>query len=130
VFEIGGCSASIGLSDEGVSTTSSAAYPLSPVGTGYPGWALPAFDPIVNDYANVADCSSKPCTLNPNPTAIVATRGAGARHDPHPGIPAGMSMYLLADGHVEFLRVESVAANWAPVSNTALGNLAATFALW
>lgn len=65
--------------------------------------------------------------MRPEAPARGTTRIPASRH---PGIPAGMSMYLLADGHVKFLGVESVAANWAPVSNTALGNLAATFALW
>jgi prepilin-type N-terminal cleavage/methylation domain-containing protein len=129
-IEVGGCVANITLSDEGVSQSNSNATTLSPVGTGYPGWALPAFDPIFNDYANVADCSVKPCILNPNPTVVVATGGTGARHEPHPGIPQGASMYLLADGHVKFLRVDKVSGNWAPVSNEYLAGLAATAALW
>ena len=45
---------------------------------------------------------------------------SGGRHDPQTVGNVGGSNYLLADGHVKFLRCQNVSGNWGPVSNNGL----------
>ena len=119
-LEVAGASANVTAVDEGVS---SGATNFSPIGTGFPGYTAPCpnagCDPITNDYANVATGCPAACALG-TPTITVATGGPGGRHDPQTVGNVGGSNYLLADGHVKFLRCQNVSGNWGPVSNNGL----------
>ena len=126
-FEVTGAYANMTATDEGLS---GGATHFSTIGTGYPGYAISCpnagCDPIPNDYANVATSNG---TVLGTPTIITtATGGPNARHDPQAVGTQGGAEYLLADGHVKFLRVQYVSDNWGPVSNNSLGasGLAAT----
>ena len=117
--EVGGASANITATDENVA---GGATNFSPVGTGFPGYNIACpnagCDPITNDYANVATGCPAACALG-TPTITVATGNTGGRHDPQTSATGG-SNYLLADGHVKFLRCQNVSGNWGPSTNGTL----------
>ena len=130
LYEIKGDTTFVNFPDEGASTHSN--FIVSAVGD---GWQNPTGNSYPNDIASDADCGGAAgpygsCTLHPAAGygAESATAGANARHDPSAAGNGG-SEYLLADGHVKFLRAQYVAQvdGWNPRSNNLLNGDAATF---
>lgn len=126
-FEDSGDTTFVNVVGEGIAGLNNN-YTGSAVGDGYP------VSNNNNDIASVASCQGLAygsCTAGTG-GAIPATGGSSAsgtaRHDPNPNQYNGGSEYLLADGHVKFLRVEKVGLDgWKPRSNDALNGNAATF---
>ena len=128
-YEVTGDTAHIDSVDEGTGTVGTANWTASAVGDGYP-------DPqyYVNDIASVINCNPgvDNCYIqNPQPInygAKPATGGSYSRHDIQSNVLTGGSNWLLADGHVKFIRVQNVSTGHGNVQNSSLGsNLVATF---
>ncbi len=102
--EVTNARAQITAIDEGASA---GVTTMSPVST---GWYYSNTAPDAVDQANGVNCGTQPCVYSKtNSTVNTATAGVGARHDPRAAnTPAGASMYLMADGHVKYIRFENV----------------------
>ena len=125
-FEVTGDSAHISAVDEGTSN-GVANWTASAVGD---GWPDPQYQS--NDIADVVNCPGGGygnCSLvkNPGYGAGPALGGQYARHDPQSSVLLGGSEYLLADGHVKFLRIQYVIAGHNEAGNGNLGSNQATF---
>ena len=112
--EVSGVNARIDLVDEGVSTTGPTT--LSAVTTGYPPGACGAgcggMDNAGNggyDIWSGVKVTGAAVATAPS-GASNATGGAASRHDPQTVVSMGGSEYLLADGHVKFLRAQYVSS--------------------
>ncbi len=97
-------------------------WTASAVGDAYPD---PQYH--TNDIADVINCPGGGignCSLvnNPGFGAAPATGGQYARHDLQTNVLTGGSNWLLADGHVKFLRVQTVVTGQGAIPNSALGN--------
>jgi prepilin-type N-terminal cleavage/methylation domain-containing protein len=100
------------------------------------GWQNPNGNSWPNDFASNVNCGNNAgygnCQLNSGAGygADAATGGPHARHDPQPGgTITGGSEYLLADGHVQWIRIQYISSidGWRPRTNETLGRDIATF---
>ncbi len=125
VFEVRADTAIISSLDEGTSENGNVNnWVVSAVGDGWPSGG-------VSDYASAVNCTNggTTCSLSGWNPVVPATGGTNARHDPQTVAMSGGSNYLMADGHVKFLRVQVVAenGNFNPPSNNSLGVNVVTF---
>lgn len=123
--EVTGATAIITATDEGTALSPTT---LSPIGNGW--WDETTS--LATDFANGANCTAGSCVYKQaNNTAIEATGGKRARHDPRNSTDAaGASMYLMSDGHVKFLKFENIkygAGALAPTNGTLTGANIITF---
>lgn len=133
--EVTGVNARIDLVDEGASTTNPTT--MSAVTTGYPvngcGNACGGLDNAANggyDIWSGVTVSNGVVANSAKSGAANATGGTYARHDPQTNIYQGGSEYLLADGHVKFMRAQYVATSINPCSlatSAAMGIYAAAY---
>jgi hypothetical protein len=134
--ETSGALAYLEYVDEGVSEVPGTYITLSPSTSGFPyhgcGSNCGGFDPSGQGgpdiYSGASKDNSGPVTaLNAGSNAINATGGPQARHDPQTAPISGGSEYLLADGHVKYLRIQYVSSGYYPNSIPNLGTLVATY---
>ena len=122
-YEVTGDTAHIDTVDE-MTSNGVANWTASAVGDAYP-------DPYygTNDLISGINCPGGGygnCTVSSFQSARTATGGMYSRHDLQPTYLAGSANYLLADGHVKYLRVPSVSSGQGSVYTNNLGKFAAT----
>ena len=127
LFEVKSSWTYLSYPDEGVQELGGAPnyWLVSPVGDGWgynPADAQGAF--WNNDYTDDVNCTTTPCTRNAIQSwesVAPATSGDFARHDGSSDTQ-GLSMYLMADGHVKMLRFDNVGCSGnTPPAISALG---------
>ena len=114
-YEVKGAVAYITLADEGITEGLSPAS-LSPAGNGYPfSTGTPGTDQGNNgDVVSGVTTSAIIITARKPSAAQSATANVNARHD----TSTNGSEYLLADGHVKFLRQSTVSSGGTPAATT------------
>ncbi len=128
-YEVAGDTAHIDSVDEGTGPFGTQHWTASGVGNGFP-------DPSshINDTASVISCPGGGfgnCSLESYQGygASPAVGGPASRHDPQSSVFAGSAKWLLADGHVKYIRIANVRTGYNEIPNSALGasGLIATF---
>ncbi len=122
-FEVTGDTAHIDTTDEGTSNGVDN-WTASAVGDAYP-------DPMygTNDLVSGVKCPGGGygnCTIAGYQGALPATGGKYARHDVQSSYAAGSSTYLLADGHVKYLRTSAVSSGQGSAYTNSLGSYSVT----
>ena len=131
--------------DEGLSEVPGGYITFSPVSTGYPhngcGTNCGGTDSPGLDVYSGANVSGGLITGIAGSNATDANGGTDARHEPSPtNIFQGGSIYLMADGHVKYLRAQYVSTGITPqvcnggtgfagATSTNMNGFAATFCL-
>ncbi len=117
--EVAGTYSYLGYTDEGVSEVPGGYMTFSAVTTGYPhngcgnGCGGTDNGPGLDIYSGT-NIGGGLITGNAKSNATNADGGTDSRHDPDPNIFHGGSEYLMADGHVKFLRAQYVSSGIAP----------------